>query len=261
MKIIIFRFDRKYRICQNHLKLIQKLNPGIPIYGIYGGEQKDFSRCKKVLGVYFKNLYCIKNKTSNWKWKNFDLALRDWYIDIGNKIDFDMAYVIEWDLILLDSVETSYAHIKEGELGLTNLIKLSDIEKKWYWTTREPHKTEWEQLLAFAKRRFKYNQKPNASLGPGFCFPKSFLEKYSKVEVPELVHDELRVPLYAQILGFTAKNTNFTKLWFDKNEHKYFNCRGKMEYYIDIKTIREETKKPNGRKVFHPYRGYFTEEL
>ena len=82
-KIIIFRFDRKVRICQNHLKLIQKLNPGIEIHGVYGGEAKDFSKYRKALSKYFMSCYCIPQKNPYWKQKNFDLALQDWYKDLG----------------------------------------------------------------------------------------------------------------------------------------------------------------------------------
>lgn len=255
-KIIIFRFDRRIRICQNHLKRIRKLNPDLPIHGIYGGIEKDFPKYKKGLRKYFATLYCIKNRADRWKWKNFDLALCDWYKDVGRSIDFDMAYVIEWDLVLLESIEKMYAHIKNGELGLTNLIKLSTIENQWYWTTREPHKSEWAKLLALAKNQYHYSQKPYASQGPGLCFPKAFLEKYSKLKVPDLVHDELRVPLYAQILGFPMKDTLFTTAWFDEKEHKYFNCRGKKDLFIKLETVLGESRKPSGRRAFHPYRGY-----
>ena len=255
--IIIFRFDRNQGVCKNHLELIQKLNPGVPIHGVYGGKDKDFAKYKKSLGTYFSSLYCIKNKSKDWKWKNFDLALRSWYLDRGHAIDFDMAYVIEWDLLLLDSVKKMYSHIKNGEVGLTGLTKLSTIESRWSWTSEEPYKSQWSKLLGFVKKKFKYAQKPWGSLGPGLCFPKKFLEKYSKAEVPELVHDELRVPLYAQIFGFTLKDTKFTKSFFDQKEHVYFNCRGMKEFFINIKTIRREMKKPNGRKAFHPFRDYF----
>jgi hypothetical protein len=254
-RIIIFRFDRKVRICQNRLKLIQKFNPNIPIYGMYGGEDKDFVKYKKALGKYLEFCYCISGKTRRWKWKNFDLALQDWYKQVGKKIDFDMAYVIEWDLILLDSVENLYGHIKEGELGLTNLIQLRKIEKTWSWTTRDPEMSQWAKLYAIAKSKYRYKQKPFASLGPGFCFPKKFLEKYSKLSLPDLVHDELRVPLFAQILGFKFKDTGFSKSWFDREEHKYFNCMGR-KHLIDRNLISKEFMKPKGRRAFHPFRDY-----
>ena len=254
--IIIFRFDRKVRICQNHLKHIRRLNPGVPIHGIYGGKEKDFPLYKKSLQPYFETLYCIRGQVKEWKWKNFDLALRQWYIDAGHAVYFDMAYIIEWDLLLLDSVSVLYSHIPAGHVGLTNLIPLKKIEHKWDWTAHEPSKSGWAALLQDAKKRFHYTNTPHASLGPGLCVPKIFLEKYSKIQVPDFVHDELRVPLYAQIFGLPLDNTNFTTDWFDETEHRYFNCRGEKNWYISTRTVHQEKNKINGRKAFHPFRGY-----
>lgn len=253
-RIIIFRFDRHIHICRDHLELIKRLNPDTPIHAIYGGEKRYVPQHKKALGKYFETFYVIKNKSKEWKWKNFDLALRDWYIKAGNKIDFDTAYVIEWDLILFDSIENMYSEVKKNELGLTGLTKLNEIEHKWYWTSKEPYKSEWKKLLSFVQEKFEYTAMPFGSLGPGYCFPKKFLEKYSKVEVPDLVHDELRVPLYAQILGFTIKNTGFVGGIYDKKEYTYFNCIGDKEWFITDKTICTELRKKDGRRAFHPFR-------
>lgn len=252
-KIIIFRFDRHPRICQNHLNLIKRLNPHTLIYGIYGGVEKDFQKYKKHLGLYFENLYCIKNKSSDWKWKNFDLALRDWYKDFGYNVDFDMAYIIEWDLIITDSIDNAYKHIGKNEVGLTGLTDLSNISNRWSWVTVEPEKSQWISLLSFVKKKYGYLKKPFASLGPGLCIPKIFLEKYSKTEVPELVHDEIRVPLFAQIFGLTCKDTGFYKKWYSREESVFFNCHRLL---INIEIIKKEIKKRNGRKAFHPFRGF-----
>ena len=252
-RIIIFRFHKDIGICLNRLKLLNKFNPNVDIYGIYGGEEKDFSKYQEALNKYFKHLYCIKNKSSRQKWQNFDLALRDWFKEIGKNIDFDQAYIIEWDLILLDSLDNIYSHINKEKVGLTAFIKLKQVEKQWDWVSKEPSRSEWLKLLEFVKEKYNYSSEPNASLGPGPCFPKEFLRKYSEAEVPELCHDELRIPLYAQILGFKCKDTEFYRKWFDDEEKKYFNCIGQE---IDIETIELEIKN-NGRKVFHPFRKIF----
>ena len=259
--IILFRFDRRLRICQNHLKHIQYLNPGVPIHGIYGGTQKDFHYYEKGLNKYFTSIYFVKNKSAEWKWKNFDLILREWYVEQGNLYDFSMAYVIEWDLLLTDSIKTLYGHIKNNELGLTRLIPLSKVEKMWDWTSKEPYASQWLALLSFVKKHFSYNQVPHASLGPGLCVPKEFLKKYSEIDVPDLVHDEIRIPLFAQILGFTLKDTGFCKAFFSKEEYVFFNCNGSPRWFITPKTVLQERKKADGRKVFHPYRTYVSQEM
>jgi len=253
-RIIIFRFHKHPKICENRVELLKKLNPNMPIHGIYGGEEKQYATFKKKLGPYLNGLFCIRGKDSNWKWLNFDLALRNWYKQTGKNIDFDMAHVVEWDLILCESMEKIYSNIKKNEVGVTGLTRLKKVENVWDWTSQEPYKSRWKELLKRARREHNYSSQPYASIGPGCCLPKIFLKKYSETEVPELCHDELRIPLYSQIFGLKIKDTGFYRKWYDKDEEKYFNC---MDREISIATMKKELKKKNGRRAFHPFRKIF----
>ena len=98
-RIILFRFHKNIRVCKNHIELLQKYNPDVPIYGLYGGKEKDFAHVKKRLDPYLKHTYCVRGKTSQWKWKNGDLALLQWYQAYGRKLDFDN----DGDLDLVDA--------------------------------------------------------------------------------------------------------------------------------------------------------------
>lgn len=249
-RIIIFRFHDNPAICTDRLRLIRKFNPGIAIYGIYGGDPErmgDFAG----LGKYFENLFSVANETADWKWKNSDLALRAWFGTVGKNIVFDMLHLIEWDLLFFDSIDVLYRDIPADALGLTALVPLDSVEKKWVWTSRDPYVSEWRQLLALARDGYGYSQKPMASLGPGCCLPRSFLERYCALDVPSLCHDELRLPLFGQVLGFKLCDTGFYKKWFDGDEHRFFNC---LDMEIDPAVIVAELEKNGGRRVFHPFR-------
>ena len=110
-RIILFRFHKHPLICKNRLKILKKLNPKIPIYGLYGGDKKDFKKYEQILNKYLVNIYQIKGKSSFWKWKNSDFAIGKWYREIGKSVTFDMVYIIEWDLLLLSSVNNIYRNI------------------------------------------------------------------------------------------------------------------------------------------------------
>jgi hypothetical protein len=250
--IIIFRFHKNPHICLNRLEILKFYNPDIPIYGIYGGNEDDFRQFDDLLHEHISGIYIIKNRDREWKWKNFDLALRDWYNNFGKHIDFDMAYVSEWDLPVFGSLKEIYAGISNGEVGLTGLIPLSSIENQWFWTAGT-QRDEYIQLFEFAKDTYKYSKTPMASLGPGLCLPKSFLADYSAMTVPELCNDEIRVPLFAQISGYIIRDTGFFRDWHNPRERQYFNCDTQP---IASDTIAGELK--NGsRRVFHPFRDIY----
>lgn len=251
-RIILFVFHRNFIVCKNHLDLLKKFNPEIKIYGLFGGSKKDLGKVRKIFDrKYLEKIYLIPNQDAKWKWQNGDLALIDWFKEVGNSIDFEMLHLVQWDLLMFDSIDKIYSKIPKNGIGLTGLVPLKKVEQKWDWTSEEPDKSEWNDLLNYAKKNFDYKKEPFASLGPGTCLPKKFLSEYSKIHVPELVHDELRIPLFGQIFGFKLYDTGFYRSWFNSQEEKIFNCIPKD---IKLGKIKEELAKKYGRKVFHPYR-------
>lgn len=241
-------------VCRDRLLQLKNYNPGIKIFGLYGGQESEFPKYQKYLNVYFEHNYCIENKSNYWKWKNSDLCIRLWYKNIGKNVKFDMLHVIEWDLLLFESLDNIYKKIPKNSIGLTGLILLKNINIDWSWVSKEPYKSQWLKLLKYAKNQFKYNKQPYASLGPGPCLPKSFLNRFISVHVPDLCNDELRFPLFGQIFGFKLIKTGFYKRWSDSNILKFFNC---YKDEISLTHIKNELKRKRGRKSFHPYRKRF----
>jgi|GEM_PF-613294 len=250
-RIILFRFHENPIICKNRLKLILKFNPEIQIFGLYGGPKNNFAKIKKKLRYYMEDIYCITG-SSRWIWKNGDLALRSWYTDYGKYIPFDMAHIIEWDLVLFDSLDNLFSHIPKDALGLTSLVKLKAIEDRWPWSSNKNKRKELNSLICFVRENFAYSKEMFASEGPGMCLPKQFLEKYSMTNIPELSNEEVRVPLFAQIFNLKLINTNFSKGWFNKDNERFFNCNRK---FIKLEFIKKEISNPSGRRAFHPYKG------
>ena len=248
-RIILFQYHKKPIVCRDRLLQLKYFNPGIKIYGIYGGEESNFLKYKKYLDPFFEHNYCLKGRSNYWKWKNNDLCARLWYKDVGRKLEFDMLHVIEWDLLLFGPLNDIYRKIEKNSIGLTALTPLKNVEDKWDWTAEEPYKNEWVKLLKYAKDKFAYNKQPHASLGPGPCIPKSFLEKYNNAHVPDQVINELRLPLFGQIFGYKLTDTGFYPEWFGPDE-KFFNCDGSE---IPLSLIKREYKR-NERKSFHPFR-------
>lgn len=249
--IILYRYHNNLDFCLDRLNFIKKLNPDIPIFGLYGGVEKDFSVFSEALKHLLENNYCIKGKSSKWKWQHSDLAYRLWYTDFGHSIEFDSVVVLEWDLLIFQPLETVYKNVGINEVGLTGLVELEQVEKKWFWTGNPKQRKKWLRLLDYVKKNHDYKQHPFASLCPGVILPKCFLELYSRIDVPELCHDELRIPLFAQIFGCKLIDLGFYKKWYSKREWKYFNCN---DLDIEVKLINKELSKIDGRRVFHPFR-------
>lgn len=247
----LFRYHTNLPMCKNRLEFIKRLNPEINIYGLYGGAENDFPEYETHLKDYLDGNYCLRHKSNLWKWKNGDLAIRQWFIDFGNLLDFDKLYMMEWDLIMLKPLKKIYAHIPPENIGMTGLVPLESIEKKWFWTRDGLQATEWKNLKNHVEKKYNFSGPYFASVGPGLSLTKTFLEKYANIEIPEYCNDELRLPIFAKALGFDLKDTQFMGKWFSHKEKKYFNCN---EHSVTLKTIIKELNKKNGRRIFHPVR-------
>ena len=250
-RIIVFYFYKDFAVCENRLRILQFYNPETQIFGLFGGEDKQFPAVKRRLRSQLQDLYCVTGRTSEWKWKNHDLALNLWYREQGKDINFDVLHLIEWDLLLFESVSKLYKNIPANGVGLAWLTPLSKIEWEWDWTRHPLHRTEWKELLQHARDRYQYTQEPYGCLSIGPCLPRGFLEKYCTMQVPELCHVELRLPLFSQILGFRLYDTGF----YRKEEKNLFNADKKE---IEATAIETELSDASGRRVFHPFYGTFT---
>lgn len=259
-RIILFRFHRDPDVCIDHINLLKKYNKkndkkhnaksNTPVYGLYGGSKKDeVAMCTKI-APFVESIYSIADKPKLWKWMHGDLAVRDWYRRTGKNIEFDMLHLVEWDLVFFASLEKLYGHIPKNGIGLTGLQPVEKIENSWDWINYPQGRKKWLAMCRNVQKKFKFSGTHYACLGPGYCLPKEFLEKYSKITPMQTCHDELRVPLYAQALGFKVYDTKFKENWFSSDE-KYFNCSNKD---ISWSTLRKERKNRKGRRAFHPVR-------
>jgi hypothetical protein len=253
-RIVIFRFDRNPLICRSRVALLRGFNPGVPIHGMYGGPHGYRRVAFRLAGrrmLDLDSLWTASPKPARWNWRHGDLTLAAWFRDVGHALDFDVAHVIEWDLVLFDALERVFASVPDDGVGLTALTPLSRLEGRWEWLDDPGLRRDWEVLLAEARRSWGYDGEPYACLGPGPCLPKVFLERFVALELPERGHDELRLPLAAQVLGFRLADTGLRRDRLDLDEDRFFNCAG---VEIQLADIRGECARPGGRRAFHPMR-------
>lgn len=252
-RIALFQFHKDWDVCANRLRLLRRFNPGVEVYGLFGGEEGDLVRARGISSDS-DGIWHLAGRDARWKWQNTDLCVREWHHKVGRHIAFDVVHVVQWDLLLFDSLENLFARIPPNALGLTGLTSIAAIADRWHWTLNEPHKTELIRLREFVAERHGAKPPDQACLGPGYSLPRAFLDRYAAIDVPELGHDELRLPLFARILGFPIADTGFYPLWFDVEGERLFNANSDE---IEEAMIRSELMRPGGRRVFHPFRRSF----
>jgi hypothetical protein len=252
--IALFLFHKEFEVCADRLDLLHYFNAGLKIFGLFGGYHAEADHARRAVASRLEALHIIDNRCATWKWLNTDLAVRAWYKQFGHTIRFDRIYVLQWDLLLLDNLKNLYGAVPEGALGLTGMVALSDISHRWAWSKNYPHRYELERFEGYLRSRFGCNGGLTVCLGPGYCLPRAFLDRYSEEQPPDFPHDEARLPGFARALGFATADTGFYPKWFDSEVETTFNADSAE---ILDETILREISSPRGRRAFHPYRRVF----
>jgi hypothetical protein len=253
-RLVVFRFDRDPMLCRSAVGRLRALNPGVPVHGLYGagpGLRGPATRLGARPVLRLDSCYASRHE-GRWNWANGDLALLEWYRDVGRRLDFDVLHLVEWDLVLLAPLAVAYRHVPAGAVALTCLTPVAELIGGWEWLRGPDRLRDWDALLALARDSWGHTAEPLACLGVGPAFPRAFLDAYLALDPPELCHDELRVPLAAQSLGFPLADTGFRRHWHDPDEDAFFNVGGAL---VDPATVAAV---PDGRRALHPVRGRLT---
>lgn len=259
---VLIQFHSDPLLVRNRARLVRALDPDLAVYGSYGGPERVYDVAgagwRALLRPWMDDVFCIRGRTTFWKRFHTDLAVCDWYRGAGQSFDFDAVAILQWDLLTLSPLSDLYAHVPPNTVGVTALAPLDSVARKWPWLRYKGWRSELEALKEHVEKEYGYRGEPYASLGPGTLLPRAFLEHYASLDLPELCHDEVRLPLFAHALGFDVVDNGFHGRWFDSEEERFFNAD---KAPIRRDTVVSELARADGRRVFHPYHRPFPVRL
>jgi hypothetical protein len=250
---ILFWFYKETEICENRLQILKKYNPDLKIYGLFGGEQSEAEEYKNRLGKYLDDFYISPFSDSDWKWINGDLMILDWYEKRGKNLDWDSVAVVQWDMLVFDSLADQFKDMKKGEIFISGLRPLNEeIEEKWDWVKiGGEERKNYLKFLEYIKNQYGYIGETLCSLFIFEIFPREFLEKYATIENKEIGMLEYKVPMYAKILEIPFFEKDLGVWWFEpEGSTKPLNAVPKE---IERVYVEAELKKKEGFRIFHPY--------
>ena len=249
---ILFWFYKEPEICENRLELLKKYNPDLKIFGLYGGEISKAEEYQEKLGKYLDDFYTFTASTDeDWKWINGDLMILDWYEKRGMNLEWDSIAVVQWDMLVFDSLQNQFPDIQKDEIFVSGLKKMSDgLENKWHWTKPGNEDTpNYYSFKEYIKTHYNYNEPVMCSLFILEIFPKLFFEKYLTVENKEIGMLEYKVPTYAKIFNIPFYIKDLGVQWH-KTGGLPLNA---IPQELSEEYIKEELDKKDGWRIFHPY--------
>jgi hypothetical protein len=239
---------------------LKRLNPDLQVFGLYGGRSGRYPDprgrvLRRLLADTFDDVYVLQDRPF-WNWANGDLAMRSWHRDVGRHASFDVLHLFEWDLLFLDSLGSVYAGVPTSAVGLAGLTPFDRVSGRWTWVTDE-YRAQLDELLGVVRAKYDYDSIVCACLAIGAVFPRGFVDAYAAADVPELCHDEVRLPLFAQALGYEVVDTGMYDDWPEAGgapDNRFFHA---SRTPIPLPAIEAELRRPHGRRTFHPFTGVF----
>lgn len=249
---ILFWFYKEPEVCANRLELLKRTNPGLKIYGLYGGPQKQASLFRKELGDYLDDFYVSPFRSPDWKWINGDLVILDWYVKRGKRLSWDSIVVVQWDMLVFAPFREIFKKIRRGEIFLSGFRMISPrIERKWDWTRPGgSERRNYLRFLEYVRKNYGYRAKARICLFILQVFPRVFFERYLKVKNRSVGMLEYKIPTYANIFGIPVFRKNFGVTWDERRKNRPLNA---IPREISGAYIRAQLRKRGGWRVFHPY--------
>jgi hypothetical protein len=253
-RIVLFHFYSLIDLCRSRVALLQLFNPGVRIFGLYGGPGDMVREARALEACGIEHVHYDPRRLPAWNWKNTDLAVAGWYRDVGRSVSFDRLDVVQWDLLFFAPLDRVYPVVPKDAVALSGLVPLADVAHIWAWTVDERFAGESAAFVARIREQFGERVALYACVGPGYSLSQAFLERYVRLDVDDVGHDELRLPVFAQIVGVELVDTGFYPRWVDADVERTFNADAAE---IDPSVVASELAQPYGRRVFHPCRERF----
>ncbi|MBT9611982.1 MAG: hypothetical protein IV108_01800, partial [Burkholderiales bacterium] len=128
---ILFWYYKEPAICANRLQLLRRLNPGVRIYGLYGGEISHFAEYDATLKPWLDDNWAFpEDKDTEWKWRHGDLMISAWHRSRGHTLPWETLVIMQWDMIALAPIPRIFGPMQNGTLYLPGLRPMTQLEAR-----------------------------------------------------------------------------------------------------------------------------------
>jgi len=189
-----------------------------------------------------------------------------WYRERGRQLPWDTVVVVQWDMLLMGALEELFAALKKDELLLSGLRPVREVEDWWFWPDHgSPRdgstKAKYRLFLEHVRDRYGYDAEPLCCLFIVACLPRSFLDRYSDIEKPEIGFLEYKLPIYGQIFGTRfCEGHPYRPCWPDpgsrppSDRDQILNAKGRG---TSLALVARELLDRGGARIFHPFYGRY----
>lgn len=243
---ILFWFYKEPTVVADRLSGIRRVNPGVRVFGLYGGEHASIEQFGDAVEL-LDDLWLHPEVSGMWAWHNGDLMLARWYADRGRHLDWQQVFVYQWDLLTIIPAR-EFATSDQREIILTGVRPLDEVSDRWVWV--QPWSVHYGKFQSFRAHHVVAGRRMLASIFIFATLTREFLADYAKVapDVPGFI--EYRLPTIADALGYRFAPSGAHPDWGDCGD-PLLNGSGRE---VSPEQVRQRFLNSEGHKVCHPMR-------
>jgi hypothetical protein len=257
---VLFWFYKRLDVCESRLALLRSLNPGIAIYGLYGGPVDAAMEVQLRLGSQLDDLYVYTECRDNaWKWQHGDRLIAAWHRDRGRRLLWDTVVVVQWDMLILKPIEQLFHMLRLGEALFSGVRPAYEVASWWGWLNPDdPEKrSNLEMFQDHVRAVHGYGGELWCCLFIVVCLPRQFLDRYLAAGPPKAGFLEYKVPTMAKAFGTPLCTEHPFKPWWARDpETRHAPIQGRIlnavGATVTLDTVLAESTAERAY-VFHPY--------
>ena len=257
---MLFWFYRDLDECRARVRLLRRLNPATPIYGLYGGEPEGAPAAQAALGDVLDDLHChAGDEDAQYRWIHGDQVIARWHAERGRDLAWDSLVVVQWDLLIAAPIGQVLAGLRAGAAVFSGDRPLAEVEAWWGWGgAGDAHQRgELAQFRAWLGERYGYG-------GPLWCclfiaavLPRAFLDRYAAEAPARPGFLEYKLPTLARVFGTPVQTFPRLRPWWraepaTRDAPTHDRLINATRTPVDPALIAAELARPDGARVFHP---------
>jgi hypothetical protein len=257
---ILFWYYKEVETCVGRLRQLRSLNPGISIYGLYGGNPIEFHDYASALDAMLDDNWAFSgDMTAEWKWRHGDLMLSAWHRARGCRLkDWDSLVIMQWDLLALAPIERIFSPLARDEIHFPGLRPISELTNWWWIQPNTRRGDEYISFKAMMSERYGFAGPYQACQFVTGVLPRCFLDAYADMADPDLGFMEYKMPAFASMLGLSFRSLpRLDVTWPFELAGKSRITLTAAKREIQPQEIAIEYLRPHGARLFHPVSDLF----
>ena len=249
---ILFIYHSAFAECQNRIELLRLINPGVPIYALFGGERRDLKEAQKMIELVDNHWHYPGEEDAKWKWLNVDIMVADWFMDCGQALPWEKLIIYPWDTLCLRPLNDFAAEVtKNNQVLIYPQVKLiSELKKNNWWWANQP---ECQEFVECVQNYFGRVPSKKALIGRAMFLV--VFTKFAFAKIAPILRDfpgmcEYRFATLLKMMRVSIISTQLLSIYepnmYDK---RYANF---LKEEISFKTVYETFKMNDEITLFHP---------